>query len=372
VSVAERSFEVAWVIVDDLVRFGVREACVSPGSRSTPVALALWRHPSIRVHVHLDERSSAFVALGIAKVTGRPVAVATTSGTAVAELLPAVVEASMSRTTLVLLTADRPTELRGVGANQTIEQPGIFGSYVLASIDAPVPGDEEDPERWHELVGEATLASMGPPPGPVHLNLPFREPLVPAEIRLPATEPSDVLYSISEEASPEERSTVVDVLGSTSRGLIVAGSLRESPSMLGELAGRVRWPLIAEPTSGWRASGALSAGQQLIADPAFLERHVPDVVLQLGAAPTSRAGLELMRRTGRLVILDPDHLVGDPHRKASLTVQTDLAGLVPELVDSSDEIEETAWWRSWLEADAIARSTLDEVLDRDDEPFEAG
>src|SRR6185503_11575580 len=164
---AERSYEAAWTIVDDLVRFGMRDACVSPGSRSTPIALALWRHPSVRVHVHLDERASGFFALGIAKSTGAPVAVACTSGTAVAELLPAVVEASMSRTTLVLLTADRPPELRGVGANQTIWQPGIFGSYVRASIDAPVPGDATDPDRRHELVVEATRASMGPPAGPV-------------------------------------------------------------------------------------------------------------------------------------------------------------------------------------------------------------
>ena len=179
VSEADRSFSAAWWVVDDLVRFGMEHACVSPGSRSTPIALALRRHPSVRVHVHLDERASAFFALGLAKATGRPVGVACTSGTAVAQLFPAVVEASMSRTTLVLLTADRPPELRGVGANQTIDQPGIFGSYVRASIDAPVPGDEPDEERWHELVAEVTRAAMGPPPGPVHLNLPFREPLVP-------------------------------------------------------------------------------------------------------------------------------------------------------------------------------------------------
>lgn len=369
-SEAERSFEAAWLVVDDLVRFGMREACASPGSRSTAIALALWRHPEVDLHVHLDERSSAFFALGVAKATGRPVAVATTSGTAVAELFPAVVEASMSRTVLVLLTADRPPELRGVGANQTIDQPGIFGSYVRASVDAPVPGEIDDPERWHEIVGEVTRGSMGPPPGPVHLNLPFREPLVPGEVSLPSSHWDDVQYSISEEAEPEEVSALADVFATSHRGLLFAGSLRESPSRLSELAERVRWPLLAEPTSGWRVPGTLAAGQLLLDAADFAARHVPDVVLQFGAAPTSRAGLELVRRAERLVILDPDHVVGDPHRKASLRVHADLAALVPELADAVPKREETGWWRSWHSADAAARAAADRALDADDRAFE--
>ena len=189
-SEAECGFAAAWWVVDDLVRFGMEHATLSPGSRSTPLALALERHPNVRLHVHLDERAAAFFALGIAKATGRPVAVACTSGTAAAELLPAVVEASMSRATLVLLTADRPPELRGVGANQAIDQVGLFGAYVRLSIDAPVPGDAPDEQTWHDLVLRLTRASMGWPPGPVHLNLPFREPLVGAPEVLPASAPS--------------------------------------------------------------------------------------------------------------------------------------------------------------------------------------
>jgi 2-succinyl-5-enolpyruvyl-6-hydroxy-3-cyclohexene-1-carboxylate synthase len=370
VSEADRSFSAAWWVVDDLVRFGMERACVSPGSRSTPIALALSRHPRVEVHVHLDERASAFFALGIAKATGRPVGVACTSGTAAAELLPAVVEAWMSRTTLVLLTADRPPELRGVGANQTIDQLGIFGSYVRTSIDAPVPGDEPDEERWHELMLEATRAAIGPPPGPIHLNLPFREPLVPSDLTLVAAEPSRTEFAIVATPEPEQVEAFRAAIASTDRGVIVAGSMRESPATLLELSRRSRWPLLAEPTSGHRRPGALSAGQFLLADEAFAFSHTPDVVLQFGAAPTSRAGLDLVRRAGTLLIVDQDHLVGDPHHKASLTLRAEAAALEPEITGALEPRAETAWWHAWFEADRVARLAVDGDLDRDDRPFE--
>jgi 2-succinyl-5-enolpyruvyl-6-hydroxy-3-cyclohexene-1-carboxylate synthase len=370
VSEADRSLSAAWWVVDDLVRFGMEHACVSPGSRSTPIALALGRHPHIRVHVHLDERASAFFALGIAKATGRPVGVACTSGTAVAELFPAVVEASMSRTTLVLLTGDRPPELRGVGANQTIDQPGIFGAYVRASIDAPVPGDELDEERWHELMVEATRAAMGPPPGPIHLNMPFREPLVPSDITFPAADPPGMEHAVVFAPEPEEIETLRREMSSTDRGVILAGSMRASPASLVELTRRSRWPLIAEPTSGHRRPGALRAGQFLLADEAFTSSHTPDVVLQFGAAPTSRAGLELVRRADRLLIVDQDHLVADPHRKASLRLRVEAAALEPELTEALESRAETAWWHEWHDADRSARVAVDAELDRDHRPFE--
>ena len=370
VSEAERAFAAAWWVVDDLVRFGMEHATVSPGSRSTPIVLALARHPHVRLHVHLDERASGFFALGIAKSTGRPVAVATTSGTAAAELLPAVVEASMSRLALVLLTADRPPELRDVGANQTIEQPGLFGRYVRASIDAPVPGDVADEEAWHELVVEATRASMGLPPGPVHLNLPFREPLVGAPVPMPTSPSSGIEFTLSAVPEAEEFESLERELRSTDRGLILAGSMRESPHTLPELARRAGWPLLAEPTSNVRVPGALSAGQFLIANDRFLSSHMPDVVLQFGAAPTSRAGLELVRRVGRLVIVDQDHVVGDPHRRAAWALRAEPAAFVPDLLQGSEDRDEGAWFRTWFEGNEVTRSAVDGLMDGWSEPFE--
>ena len=369
-SEAERAFAAAWWVVDDLVRFGMEQATVSPGSRSTPLALALARHPHVRLHVHLDERAAGFFALGIAKATGRPVAVACTSGTAVAELLPAVVEASLSRATLVLLTADRPPELRGVGANQTIDQVGLFGGYVRASIDAPVPGEVADEQTWHDVLLELTRASMGLPPGPVHLNLPFREPLVGSPQVLPASPPSGTDFTLSAVPEPEEIDALERELTSTTDGVILAGSMRESPPTLLELAVRAGWPLLAEPTSNLRVPGALSAGPFLLADARFANEHVPEIVLQFGAAPTSKAGLELVRRAGRLVIVDQDHLVADPHRKAALTIRVEPAGFVPDLLRGSAPAGESAWLREWTDADERAREAVDATVDRWDEPFE--
>jgi 2-succinyl-5-enolpyruvyl-6-hydroxy-3-cyclohexene-1-carboxylate synthase len=370
VSEAERAFAAAWWVVDDLVRFGLEHACVSPGSRSTPIALALWRHPHVRVHVHLDERASGFVALGIAKATGRPVAVACTSGSAAAELLPAVVEASMSRATLVLLTADRPPELRGVGANQTIDQVGLYGSYVRASVDAPVPGAAADEAVWHDLVLRLTTASMGPPPGPVHLNLPFREPLVGAPVSMAAPAPSGAEHSISVDAEPEEIERLEAELRSTARGVILAGTMREAPPTLPALARRAGWPLLAEPTSNLRVPGSLSAGPLLLGDERFVSEHTPEVVLQFGAAPTSRAGLGLVRRAGRLVIVDHDHVVGDPERKAAWSLRAEPAGFVDRVLAGVEGAEPTPWLRAWSDADAVARAAADGLLDAWEEPYE--
>jgi 2-succinyl-5-enolpyruvyl-6-hydroxy-3-cyclohexene-1-carboxylate synthase len=367
---AERSYEAAWAVVDELVRSGMEHACVSPGSRSTPIALALRRHPHVRVHVHLDERASAFFALGLAKATGRPVGVACTSGTAAAELFPAVVEAWTSRAMLVLLTADRPPELRGVGANQTIEQRGLFGRYVRAAIELPLGAGPPDPADWRAPMEAAVFAALGPPPGPVHVNLPFREPLVPGAMSLPASSPPPGEPGSGGDFDPDQIGALRGELLSTERGIVLAGSMRDPPADLVEAASRRCWPLIAEPTSNLRIPGALSAGQFLLANESFLDAHVPDVIVQFGAAPTSRAGLELVRRADRLVIVDPDHVVADPHRRAAWSMRADAWVVATELVEGLPAAEPTTWIGDWLRADAVARSAVDALLDGWDEPDE--
>lgn len=168
----------AAALIDGLVQAGVNRACVSPGSRSAPLAIAMARHPGVRVYMHVDERSGSFFGLGLAKASREPVALLCTSGTAAAEFHAAVLEAFHSQTPLIVLTADRPPELIGVGANQAVDQARLYGGAVRWYHD-PGPPDHAAQRTWRPLAARAVAKALGPPGGPVHLNLPFREPLVP-------------------------------------------------------------------------------------------------------------------------------------------------------------------------------------------------
>jgi 2-succinyl-5-enolpyruvyl-6-hydroxy-3-cyclohexene-1-carboxylate synthase len=363
----------ASAFVGALARHGLRDACLSPGSRSTPIALALSRDDRIRVHVHLDERASAYFALGLAKASGRPVAVACTSGTAAANLLPAVVEAWMSRTPLIALTADRPPELRNVGANQTIDQIDLFGRYVRWFVEAPVPREGLDALRsWAVLAAEAYGRACAP--GPVHVNLPFREPLVPSGGPVPLEKGADAAAEIEvgegRRADDEEVEAFARSVEGVERGLLYVGTLRTpSPSVV-RLAARLGWPAIAEPTSGSRVPGTLASGPFLLANPDFLEPRVPDLLVQVGAAPTSRAGLALAAAARRLVIVDPDELVADPHRRAERRFAVhagDLADRAARVIEPGDQ---APWLEAWRRADAAAGEAVDRAIDVWVEPFE--
>jgi 2-succinyl-5-enolpyruvyl-6-hydroxy-3-cyclohexene-1-carboxylate synthase len=360
-------------LLDGLVSQGLEHACVSPGSRSTPLALALSRRPGVTVHVHLDERSSAFFGLGLAKATGRPAAVACTSGTAAANLFPAVVEASMSRTPLVLLTADRPPELHDVGANQTIDQRELFGGYVKRFVEAGVPGDYPDVAHWFDVGLAAADVARRHAPGPVHVNLPFREPLAPSGEDIDIGS-HDSLKPGSGRAGARTRRSDVETLAEqmkgVERGVLLAGSLRRDASPVVDLARTLGWPLIAEPTSGLRIPGALSAGAFLLASESFLSSHVPELVVQVGAAPTTRAGLAFVADSKRLIIVDPDRLMADPARHASLRLEADPASLARALLKRIESREGSAWQREWQEADRIARGAVDHLVDSWEEPFE--
>lgn len=367
-SEADVAFRSMWSLVDGLASGGVRLASISPGSRSTPIALALARHPEIDLHVHLDERASAFFALGAAKATDAPTIVACTSGTAAANLFPAVVEASMSRVSLVVLTADRPPELRGVGANQTIDQLQLYGRYVRSFEDAPLPTDG-DIDAWGDRGVRAASTASTHPAGPVHLNLPFREPLVPSEASGEAKGRREPLRVPNRPPSPDAVTSLAERIAGVERGVVYVGGLRRPTPAIADLARTLGWPLIAEPHSGLRFGEALSGAQFLLSNEAFMGRHRPAVVLQFGAAPTSRAALSFVADSERLVIVDPDDLVADPARHANLRVVADAEGVATALLRHLRG-RTRDWLRSWTQADERAHRAVDELIDGWDEPFE--
>ena len=368
----------ARVLVDELVRCGLREAVVAPGSRSTPLALELHaasQSGGLRLHVRIDERSAAFLALGLAKAGGRPAAVLCTSGTAAANFHGAVIEAGEAGVPLLVLTADRPPELRGTGANQAIDQLKLYGDAVRWFCDVGVP--EARPGMagyWRSLACRAwaqAAGTAGTTPGPVHLNLPLRDPLVPGEgdgAAWPeplAGRPAGAPWTrFAPAAGP---AGVLD-LPWTERGVVVAGDGAGAAPLI-ELARVAGWPLLAEPSSGARqGETALAAYPYLLESPEFIAGHRPDVIVSAGRPGLSRGQLAFLRGGGvapaRHVVIaaGPGHW-SDPARTA-----TDVTGAVR----LRGRPGERAWLEAWLGADAAAVRATDAILDRDTGPGDTG
>lgn len=379
-STADISFACAWALVDELVIGGVRHACVSPGSRSTPLTLALSRHPAVAVHVHLDERSSAFFALGLAKAAHEPVVVACTSGTAAAEFLPAVVEASQSRVPLILLTADRPPRLRGTGANQTIDQVELYGRYARGYLETPVPADLRDAERWASIGRRAIEAAreIAGPDGstsqvarPVHVNCPVDEPLTPG------ISPRPPEHHAARVAEPRgwvvSRGTFEAVLGSAgSETLILAGPNAAIGDQLAAMAATLQTPLLADALSNARRASGMTAGAALLDCDVWMGAHAPDTVILMGSAPTSRPAQRLVSGVDRLVIVDDGDLDPAHDRSDAIRIRYPPA-LVASFVGAADfETTEAVhpWLDLWREADVVARGVIDALLDPWDEPSE--
>ena len=378
-------------IAHELAAGGVTDVIVCPGSRSTPLALAVRAHPGLRVRVMLDERSAGFFALGLARASRRPVAVVVTSGTAVAELLPAVVEASMARVPLVVLTADRPPELRERGAPQTIDQVGIFGAQVRWSVDLP-PLDGESETRRHvrSVVGRAVATARSGPAGPVHLNIGFREPLVPSAALGPLTEDDEEPVGpftsvVAGRAVPDATAVraLADRLAAADRGLIVAGPQDDPtlPAALARLAAATGFPIVADPLSGVRSgphdrSFVLGHADHLVRPGPWRDEHQPDLVVRFGATTTSKPMLTLLE-TARppQIVVDGDRGWSDPAILSTTFIQADASATANALADALADglVRDPAWSRAWCEADRAADRALASWLDgvtRRDESFE--
>jgi 2-succinyl-5-enolpyruvyl-6-hydroxy-3-cyclohexene-1-carboxylate synthase len=391
VSGAGRRF--ALTLVDELARAGVTDACLAPGSRSAPVALALAEHPGIRVHVHLDERSAAFFALGLAKRSGRPAVVLCTSGTAAANFHPAVLEADHARTPMLVLTADRPPELRGTGANQAADQVKLYGSAVRWFCEVGVPTDDPGAGRyWRSLASRAWAEATSPLPGPVHLNLALAEPLVPPG---PAAADPGPWPRLAGDPAPgraggapwtaapagvrsaaeRDVAALAGAVRANPRGLLVAGWGPElDPATVDAFAAASGWPVLADPLSGARRGpAAVSTYDGLLRSERFAVAHRPDLVIRVGAAPTSKALTGWLGDAVPQVLVDPGGGWLDPARAAALRLTADPSALLAEVaarLGTSGPGPAGPWLAGWLEADRRARAAIDRLLDDWAEPFE--
>ena len=344
-------------LIDEWVRHGLRHAVIAPGSRSTPMALALASCPDINTHVFHDERSASFAALGVALSTGVPAALLCTSGTAATHFHAAVVEAHQSGVSMLVLTADRPPELHGVGAPQTIEQTDLYGGAVRLFHDPGVPAGEQR-ASWRSIAAHAWAHATGDKPGPVHLNLPFREPLVGQAGDLPDVGPNEVL-------SPPlvDISNLVDLLA-TSRGLIVAGSGVGDPRLVQELANATGWPIVADPLSGCQMSeSAVVRFDAILRHSEFAAAHRPDVVFQLGMPPASKVLAQWLAGSNAThVAVSSVGLVSDPNLVGSRQVHASIGALCARLAVETTHPREPAWIEAWLAADRTARAVIDNAL----------
>jgi 2-succinyl-5-enolpyruvyl-6-hydroxy-3-cyclohexene-1-carboxylate synthase len=374
------------VFVDELIRCGLREAVLAPGSRSAPLAMALFDRAAAsgaaggragpRLHVRIDERSAAFLGLGLAKASRRPVVLVCTSGTAAAHFHAAVIEADEAGVPLIVLTADRPPELRGTGTSQTIDQLKLYGGAVRWFCEAGVPEERPGMVRyWRSLACRAwAMASggAGSLPGPVHVNLPLRDPLVPD----PAVdggwpEPLDgrpdgaPWTSLGDADAPSAL-----LLDWTERGVVVCGDGDYDPGPLLGLAEAAGWPVLAEPSSNARGGpNALSAYGYLLDSPEFVAGYRPDLIVSAGRPGLSRGQLGFLRGAPGLVPARHVVVAQGPGRWAdSARTATDVAAGVE--LRGSGPGRTSAWLAAWQRSDAAARRAADEILDADELPTE--
>lgn len=361
-------------LVDEWIRCGVAHAVVAPGSRSTPMALAIASRDELTLHIFHDERSASFAALGIGLSSKNsnlmPAILLCTSGTAAVEFHAAVVEASHASVPMLVCTADRPPELQGVGAPQTINQQNLYGVSTRLFVDAGV-ADDVDQFTWRALAQRLLHGSVGSDPGPVHLNMPFREPLVGQVLELPPA--IEVLTSWQRSGDQLLDGDVVGVFAAAcakENGVIVAGSGIDDPRLVLELAHRLQWPVLADGRSGCRVPNDSACGSTIVAFSDIVLRDAdtasalkPSIVLRFGEPPVSKVVNTWIRESGckYLAVSETQQLI-DPDR----IVAAHLVGMVSQICTRLNTVLDAAslnrsantWIQGWREVEAIAATTL--------------
>jgi 2-succinyl-5-enolpyruvyl-6-hydroxy-3-cyclohexene-1-carboxylate synthase len=395
---------------DELARAGLADVCFCPGSRSAPLALTFAADPRFKMWQHLDERSAAFFALGMAKAKRRPVIVLCTSGSAAANFFPAIVEARYARVPLIVLTADRPHELRDAGAPQTMDQLKLYGDYAKWFVEMALPEASDEALRYARgAAARAAAVAVAEPAGVAHLNFPFREPLVPLKpdvVDVPDAARADgrPFVVASSGPRPAELQWLADELTHPPRGVIVAGMQNDPgfPAAVTKLAAVLHFPLLADPLSGVRCgphdrANVIDNYDAFLRDAATVEKLEPQIVLRLGAPPTSKPVLQYLQRhpnARHIVIADGDDWP-DPARLATEVVHADAAWACSALADLSPAMPaspppslsgkgarvplspsgrgaggEGEWLALWRDIAARARRAMDAQLAQFTEPFE--
>lgn len=372
--------------VDELAKIGVQDVVVSPGSRSTPLAIMMAEHPAMRVHINIDERSAAFFALGMAKAKRHPIALLCTSGTAVANYFPAVVEAYYSRVPLIVITADRPHELRDVGAPQAIDQLNIYGRYAKWFVEMALPEKSTDMLRYaRTMAARAAGMAMNAPAGPVHLNFPLREPLVPIVHeetweQIEAKEPSYTMVIPGKMTiGMEQIQELYNELSSAEKGLIVCGQI-DQPAFaeaVTKLAEMLDFPILADPLSQLRSGThakeyIIDSYDAILKDETIAASLVPDVVIRFGAMPVSKPLFLLLKRYPSIkqIVVDGEGGWREPTLMASYMVYCDEVEFCRRLIDiGASKQSKSQWSTTWKMINDIAKSVLLEAT-MEEELFE--
>ncbi|WP_167629619.1 2-succinyl-5-enolpyruvyl-6-hydroxy-3-cyclohexene-1-carboxylic-acid synthase [Listeria valentina] len=361
--------------VEELVQAGVKDTVISPGSRSTPLALLFAEHPTLKIHVDVDERSAGFFALGMAKASKRPVVLLATSGTAVANYLPAVAEANLSQIPLIVLTADRPHELRNVGAPQAMDQIHLFGTHVKSFTDMALPEDSEEMIRYAKWHGSRSVdIALKTPRGPVHVNFPLREPLIPILDPSPfaATDKKRHhvhIYYTHEVLEEEALSKMVQACNGK-KGLFIVGPLnkKEIETKFIETARNFGWPILADPLSGLRSYGELDElvvdnYDALLKSDAFKKEMEPEIVIRFGGMPVSKPlkiWLESLSHV-RTFVVDPGAAWRDPVKGVTDMIHCDERFLLEALKEAKVKQPEH-WLNRWQSHNQAARRVLEEHM----------
>ncbi|WP_010678522.1 2-succinyl-5-enolpyruvyl-6-hydroxy-3-cyclohexene-1-carboxylic-acid synthase [Bacillus timonensis] len=363
--------------VDELVQVGVTEAVVSPGSRSTPMAILMAEHPKMNVTINIDERSSAFYALGVAKATKKPVAILCTSGTAAANFFPAIVEAYYSRVPLIVLTADRPHELRDVGAPQAIDQNKLYGNHAKWFVEMGLPEESEQMLSYvRTMAGRAAGTALTAPAGPVHLNFPFREPLVPnLELDHLWGTNKDLQKTVNlvvgkPKMDEEQARLICDVVSNKKKGIIVCGSHYDAEFgyAVANFAEALQFPILADPLSQLRSghhskSYILDGYDAFLRDDSFCETYSPDIIIRFGAMPVSKALLQYTQKqkNATQIIVDGDGGWRDPTLSATDMVYCDEIEFCNMISGRTEKRSDTSWVNSWIKVNNIVKENVNMV-----------